>query len=59
MPDEQARAGDVVLCFGCRALADAPISASDKFPADRDDSGKWERFTCERCGLEDVRRTNG
>ena len=49
------RAGLCTLCFGCRALTNVPRSASDFMPTDTPPGMKWERFTCERCGIEDVR----
>ena len=41
------------VCFGCRAMTDAPEVPDDKMPGYYGDH--WETFTCERCGVQDVR----
>lgn len=45
------------LCWGCRIITEAPIGPSDWFPGSGPppDGTEWERFDCERCGVEDVR----
>lgn len=40
------------LCFGCRANEGIPIGPADSFGPF---GVGWERFICERCGVEDVR----
>lgn len=43
----------ITLCFGCRAVTDAPRVPDDNMPTEA--HGKWEEFVCERCGVTDVR----
>lgn len=48
--------GRPTMCFGCRAIENRPHSPSDYFPGGPPFEGmKWETFTCERCGVTDVR----
>lgn len=45
--------GTVKLCIGCRATMNVTRVLDDAMPPY--DPALWERFECEKCGVQDVR----